>query len=99
MKENNVPFEYEINLSHYNICYIGKHVKLFFNKSESFLTFSFQLIHSDVWQAPINSVSGFNYYVLFVDDYSRYSCVYLLKLKHEMFDKFFEFKALVENVF
>lgn len=36
------------------------------------------------------SLSGFEYYVLFIDDYSR-------KTKDEVFKRFQEFKALVEN--
>jgi hypothetical protein len=46
-----------------------------------------------------SSISGYVYYVSFIDDYSRKTCVYLLKSKDEVFNKFKEFKALIENLF
>ena len=43
------------------------------------------------------SLSGCLYYVLFIDDYSRKSWIYFLKAKSETFDRFKEFKILIEN--
>jgi hypothetical protein len=37
------------------------------------------------------------YYVSFIDDFSRNTWIYFLRNKSEVFDKFKEFKALVEN--
>jgi len=37
------------------------------------------------------------YYVSFIDDFSRNTWIYFLKKKSEVFDRFKEFKALVEN--
>jgi hypothetical protein len=37
------------------------------------------------------------YYVSFIDDFSRNTWIYFLKMKSEVFDRFKEFKALVEN--
>jgi transposase InsO family protein len=48
---------------------------------------------------PSTSISGYVYYVSFIDDYSRKTCVYFLKSKNEVFGKFKEFKALIENLF
>lgn len=58
-----------------------------YNKSDSRLTFPFDLVHSNVWQSPVDSIFGFKYYVIFADDYSRYSWIYLLKFKHKVFEK------------
>jgi hypothetical protein len=44
------------------------------------------------------SISGYVYYVSFIDDYSCKTWIYLLKVKNEVFGKFKEFKALVENL-
>jgi transposase InsO family protein len=44
------------------------------------------------------SVSGYVYYVSFIDDYSRKTWIFFLKNKDEVFSKFKEFKALVENL-
>ena len=45
------------------------------------------------------SVQNFRYFLTFIDDYSRYTTVYLLKTKEEVYDKFMEFKAMAENQF
>jgi hypothetical protein len=37
------------------------------------------------------------YYVLFIDDFSRNTWIYFLWKNFELFDKFKEFKAPVEN--
>jgi hypothetical protein len=47
---------------------------------------------------PSTSLSGYVYYVSFIDDYSRKTWVYFLKSKDEVFGKFKEFKALIENL-
>ena len=56
------------------------------------------LIHSDLC-GPMSTQArgGYEYFVTFIDDYSRYGDVYLLRRKSECFDKFKEFKAEVEN--
>ena len=43
------------------------------------------------------SLSGHEYYVTFIDDFSRKTWIYFLKTKGEVFAQFKEFKALVEN--
>ena len=40
---------------------------------------------------------GFNYFITFTDDYSRFGYVYLMKHKSESFDKFKVFKNEVQN--
>ena len=44
-----------------------------------------------------SSLSGYVYYIYFIDDFSRKTWIYLLKSKDEVFGKFKEFKALIEN--
>lgn len=57
----------------------------------------FELVHSDV-MSPLKPKTrgGSQYVVTFIDDFSRYVSVYLLKSKGQVFDKFAEFKKLVE---
>ena len=40
---------------------------------------------------------GKKFYVIFIDDYSRFTRVYLLRNKNEAFDMFLSYKAEVEN--
>jgi hypothetical protein len=47
---------------------------------------------------PIKYLGGSLYYVIFIDDYSRKTWLYLLKTKDEVFNKFQEFKAEIENL-
>lgn len=56
------------------------------------------MIHFDVCgPMPIKYLEGSLYYVSFVDDYSHKIWIYLLKKKYEVFGKFQEFIAQVEN--
>ena len=42
-------------------------------------------------------MSGREYYLTFIDDHSRKTWIYFLKTKGQVFKRFKEFKALVEN--
>ena len=57
-----------------------------------------ELIHSDVC-GPMSTAArgGFQYFVTFTDDLSRYGYVYLMRHKSETFEKFKEFQNEVEN--
>jgi transposase InsO family protein len=82
-----------------NGCAQGKNIKNPFPKRDSKAKGVLELIHSDVCgQMPSSSISGYVYYVSFIDDYSRKTWVYFLKSKDEVFSKFKEFKALIENL-
>jgi transposase InsO family protein len=82
-----------------NGCAQGKSIKNPFLKRDSKAKGVLELIHSDVGgPIPSSSISGYEYYVSFIHDYSRKTWVYLLKSKDEAFSKFKEFKALIENI-
>ena len=57
-----------------------------------------ELVHSDVC-GPLNvqARGGYEYFVTFIDDYSRYEYVYLMQRKSETFGNFKEFLAEVER--
>ena len=46
---------------------------------------------------PSVSLSGYKYYVTFIDNYSRNTWIYFLNKTSEVLGKFKEFKALIEN--
>ncbi|KAK8597087.1 hypothetical protein V6N12_065563 [Hibiscus sabdariffa] len=56
------------------------------------------LIHSDVC-GPMNTQArgGFQYFITFTDDFSRYGYIYLMRHKSEALEKFKEFKNEVQN--
>ena len=57
-----------------------------------------ELIHSDVC-GPMRTTArgGFQYFVTFTNDLSRYGYVYLMRKKSKTFEKFKEFQNEVEN--
>lgn len=57
------------------------------------------LLHFDVWISPVTSVGGCRFYVLFVDDFSRFTWTYPIRYKYDEFVIFRKYKALVENPF
>jgi transposase InsO family protein len=82
-----------------NGCAQGKNIKNPFPKRDSKAEGTLELIHSDVCgPMPSSSISGYVYYVSFIDDYSRKTWIYFLNSKDEVFSKFKEFKALIENL-
>jgi hypothetical protein len=58
-----------------------------------------ELIFTDVWGPARPSVRRFKYYVSFIDDYSKFTWLYLLKNKFDVFQKFCDFKKFVELLF
>jgi hypothetical protein len=92
----------DFNVDHEGVCKgraQGNNINNPFSKSNNKAEGVLQLIHSDVCgPMPSNSLSGYVYYVSFIDDYSHKTWVYFLKSKDEVFGKFKEFKALIENI-
>ena len=57
------------------------------------------MIRSDICGLISNrALSSEKYFVTFIDDHSRKTWIYFLKTKDEVFSRFKEFKALVENL-
>ncbi|KAM1086604.1 hypothetical protein ACFX2B_012093 [Malus domestica] len=80
-------------------CVLGKCAKLPFQNSICHSSRSLELVHADVWgPAPLSSISGYRFYVIFVDDLTKYTWLYPLKHKSEVFQVFVHFQALVENL-
>ena len=91
----------EIQSKHDGICkgcVKGKNTKNTFPSSDNKEKGILQIIYSDVC-GPMSSssLSRYVYYVSFIDDFSRKTQIYILKNKDEVFSKFKEFKALIEN--
>lgn len=80
-------------------CVKGKMSRMPFKaRSEIKSTRVLELVHTDVC-GPMRTTSlgGSRYFVTFVDDFTRYTHVYFLHDKSEVFSKFLEFSALVSN--
>lgn len=80
-------------------CIYGKHSKSNVNiEPATRATQVLALIHSDLCgPMSMKSLGGALYFLLFIDDYSRYTHIYFLKKKSETFSYFQSYKTLVEN--
>jgi hypothetical protein len=92
----------ELQSTHEGICKgcaLGKNIKKPFPRNNNRSREILDLIHSDVCgPMPVKSLGGPSCYVIFIDDYSRKTWLYLLKTKYKVFNKFQEFKDKIENL-
>ena len=57
-----------------------------------------EMVHSDICGSmQTSSIGGCNYFLTFIDDYSRKTWIYFLKHKSDAFSCFQQSKALMEN--
>jgi len=79
-------------------CLLGKMTKAPFKGFPERAADLLELIHTDVC-GPMSTTArgGFQYFITFTDDFSRYGYVYLMRHKSETFEKFKEFQNEVEN--
>ena len=79
-------------------CLLGKMTKAPFTGLPERTLDLLELIHTDVC-GPMSTTArgGFQYFITFTDDFSRYGYVYLMKHKSESLEKFKEFQNEVEN--
>jgi histone deacetylase 1/2 len=68
-------------------------------KSSSVSNKPLDLVFSDVWGPAPTSVGQNNYYVSFIDDFSKFTWLYFLQHKSEVFQRFHDFQNLVERLF
>ena len=81
-------------------CQLAKHHALPFSLSESISAASFDLVHTDIWgPAPLPSRGGFSYYVCFVDDFSRYTWLYLMRSRSDVLSIYRQFTEMVHTQF
>jgi hypothetical protein len=78
---------------------MAKSHQLPYPKSSSVSTSPLELVFSDVWGPASESFGRFKYYVSFIDDYSKFTWIYLLKKKSDVFQKFHDFQHHVERLF
>ncbi|KAG8493305.1 hypothetical protein CXB51_010827 [Gossypium anomalum] len=88
------------SLSHICIaCQKGKSHKLPFPLSTTEYMELFELVVSDLWGPASVACEGHLYYVSFVDMYSRFTWVYLVKRKSQALECFSQFQKMVATQF
>ena len=79
-------------------CLEGKMTKRPFKAKGNCTTVELELVHTDVYgPMTIQARGGYEYFITFTNDYSRYGYIHLMRHKSETFRKFQEFKAEAEK--
>ena len=85
-------------LDFYKYCVYGKQHRVSFKTGSHTSKGVLDCIHSDVWgPVSVSSHSSAQYFVSFIDDYSRKVWIYFMKHKSDVFGIFKKWKAQVKN--
>jgi len=87
---NTEPIKYETYIR-------AKNHRVTFPHNNNRVNSAFSLVR--VGPAPNSHNNQFQYFLLFVDDFSRMTCVYFLKHKSEVPDKFYAFYQMIHTQF
>ena len=93
-------FDYNVtnNVGFCEECVGGKHHRSHFEASKTHASEPLELVHTDVCgKMREKSIGGAEYFITFIDEKTHYSWIYFLKTKDQAFDRFLEWKALVEK--
>ncbi|XP_057988512.1 retrovirus-related Pol polyprotein from transposon RE2 isoform X1 [Hevea brasiliensis] len=83
-----------------DICHLAKQRKLSFPISDSKSLKPFELVHVNIWGPfSIVLINGFKYFLTVVDDYSRYTWVFLMKSKSKTRNHLQSFIQMAETQF
>jgi hypothetical protein len=97
--KDDIPTSLDFSDSDYCIdCIKGKYAKQV-KKSEAKRSAGIlEIIHTDICGPfSVKSVFGFDSFITFTDDFSRYGYIYPIKERSKVLDKFKVFKGEVEN--
>jgi histone deacetylase 1/2 len=94
LRRNNLPHSHEINPYVCDPCQQAKSHQLPYPTSTSVSVVPLEQIFSDVWGPAPTS-----YYVSFIDDFSKFTWIYLLKKCLDVYQVFLNFQQYVERKF
>ena len=79
-------------------CVFGKLHRNKFTKAVHRTKGTLDYIHSDCWgPSRVESLGGHRYFLSLIDDYSRMTWIFMMRQKSDAFEKFKQWKVLVEN--
>jgi len=99
MIKTNMVLGFPSNISNLSLCEHSKQHKSPFPKDLATHDFTLlEFVHMEVCAPmPTKSKKWFSYFVIYVDYYSRFIAIYVLKHKFEVFNTFQNYMAFVEN--
>jgi hypothetical protein len=81
-------------------CQTAKQPTMSFSKSTSVSASPFDLVHHDIWgPAPTPTLGGCQYFVIFIDDYSHFTWIYMMKNRHELPQIYINFAKMIQTQF
>jgi hypothetical protein len=82
-------------------CQFGKHARSFFpDRVNKRAASPFALVHSDIWgPSRVVSCLGYQYFVTFIDDFSRCTWIFLMKNRSDIFSIFKTFCSEINTQF
>lgn len=97
LSQCNIPLSNKVDSMFCSACCMGKAYRLHSPQSQTQYHTPLELIFSDLWgPAPVKSSQNFTYYISFVDAYTRFTWIYMLKTKSEALTIFKQFKTMAE---
>jgi histone deacetylase 1/2 len=97
LRKNNLSYEPKINPYICDYCQLAKIHQLPYHVSTSVSTVPLEQVFSDVWGPAPSSYNNHSYYVSFIDDFSKFTWIYLLKNRSEVYQVFLNFQKYVER--
>jgi hypothetical protein len=89
LSKNSLPFVNDVSLDHVcDACQQAKSHQLSYPKSFNTSKAPRELIFSNVWGPACAFIGRNKYYVIFIDDFSKFTWIYLLKHKFDVFQIF-----------
>jgi transposase InsO family protein len=98
LRLNNIACPPQSDVQVCNACQLAKSHQLPYVSSSHRVLSPLELIHSDVWGPAPQSVGGFKYYISFIDDFSKFTWVYLMHDRSEASRLFRQFQTHVERL-
>jgi len=93
-----IPFHNKHVLDFCVACSVRKSHKLHAPLSNTTYTKPFEVVHCDLWgPSPFTSHYGYNYYISFVDTFTKYTWIYFLKNKSDAIQAFKLFYQLIQH--
>jgi histone deacetylase 1/2 len=99
LRKNKIAYTLESTPYVCDSCQLAKSHQLPYPTSTSVSTAPLEQVFSDVWGPAPLSVGKHAYYVSFIDDFSKFTWIYLLKKHSDVYQAFLNYRQYIERNF